>query len=101
MAKFPCTQTRGARATCRLLNDTVFRLAELVKATLRKNVEGEGQPCQPICKNPVVNVAACGVVACQGGGTLPRLTPASSILVVAVGECLMADEPKTLEEKKR
>jgi len=48
-----------------------------------------------------VNIPAGGVVAGNGGGTLPHLAPAASVLIVAIAESLASGEPEALQEKQR
>jgi len=81
------------------LNHPIFRLAKVVKAALRKQVQRQRQAGQPVTENAIVNIAASGVVAGQGGRPLPGLTPATRILVVAIAERLVLRKPETLDEK--
>ena len=82
------------------LNDAVLGLAEAVENAFEFEVQSEGQAGEAIDENAVVDVSAGGVVTGKGGGTLPDLTAAAGVLVVAIAQGLMSGNPEALEEKE-
>jgi len=94
MAEFP-----GAELAAWLLNDAIFGSAKEIESALEEKIESERKPGEAIGENAVVDVAAGGVVAGKRRGLFPGFAPATGVLVIAVGQRLAADEPKTLEEK--
>jgi hypothetical protein len=74
MAEFP-----GADLFTRGLDDAVFRFAEVVEGALGEVVEGEREAGEAIDENAVVDVAAGGVVAGDGGGALPGFAAAAGV----------------------
>ncbi len=98
VTEFPEAQlSRSGLTGC--LHDPVFRFAEQIEAALDEQVEGERQTGSAIGEDAVVDVAAGGEVAGQGRGLLPHLAAAARVLVVAVGEGLVGDEPEALDEE--
>src|SRR5258708_6824433 len=83
------------------LHNAVLGFAEQVERTLDEKIQSDRKPGGPIGEDAVVNVAAGGEVAREGRGLFPNLASAAGVLVVAVAERLMGDEPEALEEKNR
>ena len=94
MAQFP-----GAQLAALLLHDAILGAAKEIESALEEQVEGERKAGEAIGQNAVVNVAAGGVVAGERRGFFPGFAAAAGVLVIAVGQRLPADEPKSLEEK--
>jgi len=89
VSQFPGAQLRA----CVRLHHAIFRLTQPVQPALGQQVQGQRQPGQPVAQDSIVNIAAGGVVAGQGGRPLPGLAPAPRILVIAVAQRLMAGQP--------
>ena len=94
VAEFP-----GARLAALLLHDAILWTAKEIESALEEQVESERKPGKAIGQNAVVDVAAGGVVAGERRGLFPGFAAAAGVLVIAVGQRLAADEPKSLEEK--
>ncbi len=82
------------------LNDAVLGLAKGVENAFVFEVDGKGSAGEGVDVDAVANVAARGVVANKGRGTLPDLTTAAGVLIVAIAEGLVGGEPEALNEKE-
>ena len=99
VAKFPNTHFCDA-LPARGLDDSVFRLAKVIKAALDEEIDGERKSGNAVGEDAIVDVAAGGVVASERGGLLPGFPSATRVLIVAIRKRLVSRYPKALYQEK-
>ena len=99
MTQLPRAYRVAAGLVATRLQKAIFGLAEVVEHALGSEVYSEWKTGEAIGKDAVMDVAAAGVITSQCGGPLPGLTAATRILVVAVRQVLVADEPESLNKE--
>jgi len=97
VTQFPCAHF--VATAC--LHNAIFWLAEVVQPALHGEVHRKRKASQTISQNSVMDVAATGVIAGKRRRPLPRLTTAPRVLIVAVGQRLVAGEPESLNQKSQ